>query len=247
MAYLSTAAAQGAVDNVDVIENETDEMANWLDNNLETSTDISFYRWDFGEIPINDGEYGEGQSGQNNFANDALQHIGENRAVVDGENILIGHEIASWGYGGDGYTYTNSDGKKIWGSVVYIGQYVQDWTKRVFTWHELAHNYGAKHEHGDYSTNSNNKITAITPMLVSYIRDPYGNCNTECYYGVNFTACGSGFVPSNVDTCSSNKPNDPTDGDYVDCGVNTTYHHDHLNYCAEEAMEDEIDSNSHFD
>lgn len=247
MAYLSTAAAQGAVDNIDVVENETDEMANWLDNNLETSTDISFYRWDFGEIPVNDGDYAEGDSGEDNFGNDALQYIGENEPVTDGENIIIGHEIASWGYGGDGFTYTNSSGQKIWGSVVYIGHLVQDWTKRVFTWHELAHNYGAKHRHGDYSTNSYDTVTEVTPMLASYIRDDDGDCGMSAYY--SDLGCGSGTVPDQVDyyadgSCGdTHKENDPTPGE----AGSPSFPHDHLNLCAEEAIEDEIDSNSHFD
>jgi len=239
--YVSTAAAQGADDNIDVVESEADEMASWLEN--YTDTGISFNRWDFGELGINDNDY----SDESTFAQAATEYVAENRAVTDGENVIIGHEIAEWGYGSDNYTYTNSSGQKIWGCIVYVGHLVQDWTKRVFTWHELAHNFGAEHKHGDYSTDSYDNVTEVTPMLAAYIRDSEDDCGLSYYY--SDLGCGTGNVPDQVDHydgayCGdTNKENDPTPGD----AGSPSYPHDHLNYCAEEAIEDEIESNSHFD
>lgn len=211
MAYLSTACAQGADDNYGVVRRHADEVESWIEDNMSLSEPIS--RADYYELTVNDNDYAETDSGEENFAMDALEEIATWYNPEHLENILIGHEIGAWGYGKAHHDYDTSSGETLRGATVYVGAAITKNEKGLFCWHEAGHNWGAFHPDAEYRTNDWNEIVGATPMISGYLIDEDDDSRTT-YCA---TADGLDNSPCNgPDPLNNGQSNNPTQGYYHD-------------------------------
>lgn len=234
-AYLSTAVGKDADSDYNIMKNAVDDMQQWAQNDLDVNKDI--YRYDFGELNTDQSEYEDSEEGK--FVSDCLEEIGDNRATVEGENIVIGHTNFDWGYGGGKSHYTTSDGTTIHGEAVYLGGYVTDEEKDLFCWHEAGHNWGAEHSDAKYSDNGSTVLSA-TPMIASYCIDEGGDPRT-LYCGATTFSDPDCEGPLTPDIICQDLENAPTPGLYHD--VESEFDRDFA-YCAERSMENWVEDNT---
>lgn len=206
MAYLSTAVGNGAWDEESLVKNSADDIRTWVNNNINTNETV--YRDDFGVLSTDGGNYSNDNSGEGEFAKDALREIDDNNYLTSKENIIIGHKVEGWGYGTARFSVSGIDARVC---TVYVGGFVPNEESRLFCWHEAGHNWGADHVDAKYRTkDSTSEIVGATPMIAGYL------ISSEDAPRVSYCAHSPGFGQTQCwgPDLQNGQPNDPT-GNYI--------------------------------
>ena len=187
MSYMIFAHSSSDPARMDFVNDELQDLKNYL----ETNTSDDWWFEDMGDCGVNckDDKYGSGGAGEEAFIEDALDALDQNEGLVPGDNIILAHDNAVWGYGRS-HPYNLPDGGEVHGCTVYAGNTaIGGWEIKGFTWHEAMHSYGADHADGRYRVGgTGDGMYGITPMCMSYLKD--GD------FEVDTTWSGGGNIPS---------------------------------------------------
>lgn len=157
------------------MEQAMDDIADYLTS--ETGYDWYTVGFSNTDITCNDG-YSQDDSGEAAFVEDVMKDLESQDLLLPNDNVIITHTCVGFGYGGGVYNIALDGGGRAWGRAVYAGSWAHDWEVQGFTWHELAHGYGAAHADGYYKL-YNDKMYDITPMCMSYLFSATGHADTQ--------------------------------------------------------------------
>ena len=174
MAYVSYAYA---TDSPYYKSSVNDEISNYVDYLNNNTTGTNWYKWEFGQLPYDASDYDPDNDGQQQFIEDSLEYLDQEKSLVENENVVIAHGYADWGYGFS-HPYTTSLGTSAYGATVYAETYVREREIRGFVWHEATHNYGAWHDDATYKVNGSEEMYDITPLTMSYLHNEDGQVDT---------------------------------------------------------------------
>lgn len=207
-----------------------------MEEQLESATSTSFYTYSVTEELDTDWhDYDDSSSDEISYIEACLEELYNKGKTADGDAWIIPDGVEYWGYGRGHVSWTSPDGSQtLWGARVIhtpsqslVSDPIETYYNLVI--HEMGHNLGASHEHGDYD-DSSGQIADVTPMATVYA---YGkdDHNDTCWENSG----GKSDAPD--DFCWESNKTDDYLCDHFTC-EDTCRHTTSMAYCAKSNIED---------
>lgn len=167
----------------EIVKNRSEELVDYLNENISEPRYHEFTFEDYGNCGIKMPDINHTENKKEEKIEEIVEKVDEDLDLDDGDVVAIAHGKWGWGYG-QAWPFNEDiqiNDKDLTGALICANRSPgpHDWEVRGFTWHEIAHGFGAKHWHGSIALDENDRMHKITPMCMSYVDSKNGKHDTR--------------------------------------------------------------------